>query len=142
MLIILIPLVIFNLIPSLKLLAPFSLFANAITFIALFIIVYYMLSTKKSADIYTEPIDYWGSITTFPLFFGTILFALTSVPVVSTFNFDCTLTLKILAHYKSSTTRNYKRVHQNKCLRSDFLLFVFTSALFFYAVLLPTTGTL
>lgn len=79
MLIILVPLIAFNLIPSLKLLAPFSAVANVLTFVGLGIVVYYLLTNKKS----TAPLDLWGSMATFPLFFGTILFALTAVGVVS-----------------------------------------------------------
>lgn len=80
MLIILVPLIAFNLIPSLKLLAPFSAVANVMTLVGLGIVVYFLLSGEKS----TEPLDLWGSAETFPLFFGTILFALTAVGVVST----------------------------------------------------------
>lgn len=79
MLIILGPLIAFNLIPSLKLLAPFSAVANVLTFVGLAIVVYYLLTNKKS----DAPLDLWGSPATFPLFFGTILFALTAVGVVS-----------------------------------------------------------
>ncbi|XP_014369798.1 proton-coupled amino acid transporter-like protein CG1139 [Papilio machaon] len=78
MLIILMPLIAFNLIPSLKLLAPFSAVANLMTFVGLGIVIYFLLSGEKS----TEPLDLWGSAETFPLFFGTILFALTAVGVV------------------------------------------------------------
>ncbi|XP_068619514.1 proton-coupled amino acid transporter-like protein CG1139 [Battus philenor] len=78
MLIILIPLIGFNLIPSLKLLAPFSALANLMTFVGLGIVIYFLVSGKKSE----EPLDLWGSAETFPLFFGTILFALTAVGVV------------------------------------------------------------
>lgn len=78
MLIILVPLIAFNLIPSLKLLAPFSAVANVLTFVGLGIVVYYLLTNKKS----DAPLDLWGSPSTFPLFFGTILFALTAVGVV------------------------------------------------------------
>lgn len=79
MLIILGPLMAFNLIPSLKLLAPFSALANVMTFVGLGIVVYYLLTEEKSE----KPLDLWGSAETFPLFFGTILFALTAVGVVS-----------------------------------------------------------
>lgn len=79
MLIILLPLILFNLIPSLKLLAPFSAAANLLTFVGLGIVVYYLLTSTKSS----APLDLWGSPSTFPLFFGTILFALTAVGVVS-----------------------------------------------------------
>lgn len=78
MLIILGPLIAFNLIPSLKLLAPFSALANVLTFLGLGIIVYYLITGKKSS----QPLDLWGSMAEFPLFFGTILFALTAVGVV------------------------------------------------------------
>ncbi|KPI91888.1 Proton-coupled amino acid transporter 4 [Papilio xuthus] len=83
MLIILLPLIAFNLIPSLKLLAPFSAVANLMTFVGLGIVIYFLLSGEKS----TEPLDLWGSAETFPLFFGTILFALTAVGV--TYHKDC-----------------------------------------------------
>ncbi|KAJ8737442.1 hypothetical protein PYW08_000037 [Mythimna loreyi] len=78
MLIILGPLIAFNLIPTLKMLAPFSALANVLTFVGLAIVIYYLVSGKKS----DAPLDLWGSPTTFPLFFGTILFALTAVGVV------------------------------------------------------------
>ncbi|XP_053624617.1 proton-coupled amino acid transporter-like protein CG1139 [Plodia interpunctella] len=78
LLFILVPLMGFNLIPSLKMLAPFSMVANVLTVLGLGIIVYYVSSDKKSQ----EPLDLWGSAATFPLFFGTVLFALTAVGVV------------------------------------------------------------
>ncbi|XP_045458657.1 proton-coupled amino acid transporter-like protein CG1139 [Melitaea cinxia] len=81
MLIILGPLIAFNLIPSLKLLAPFSALANLMTFVGLGIVVYYLVIGKKPSARDT-PLDLWGSIETFPLFFGTVLFALTAVGVV------------------------------------------------------------
>ncbi|XP_045783865.1 proton-coupled amino acid transporter-like protein CG1139 [Maniola jurtina] len=81
MLIILGPLIAFNLIPSLKMLAPFSALANVLTFVGLGIVVYYLLAGKKP-EARDEPLDLWGSAETFPLFFGTTLFALTAVGVV------------------------------------------------------------
>ncbi|XP_023937504.2 proton-coupled amino acid transporter-like protein CG1139 [Bicyclus anynana] len=81
MLIILGPLIGFNLIPSLKMLAPFSALANALTFVGLGIVVYYLLAGKKP-EAAEDPLDLWGSADTFPLFFGTVLFALTAVGVV------------------------------------------------------------
>lgn len=89
MLIILLPLIAFNLIPSLKLLAPFSALANVMTFVGLGIVVYYLLSGEKKSD---SPLDLWGSTATFPLFFGTILFALTAVGVVGLFCYYINLT--------------------------------------------------
>lgn len=79
MLIILVPLMAFNLIPNLKYLAPFSLLANVLTLLGLAIVLYTVLAGEKTA----EKLDMWGSVSTFPLFFGTILFALTAVGVVS-----------------------------------------------------------
>jgi hypothetical protein len=79
MVIILVPLIAFNLIPNLKVLAPFSALANVLTFVGLGIVVYYLLAGERSS----EPLDLWGSPHTFPLFFGTVLFALTAVGVVS-----------------------------------------------------------
>ncbi|KAI8430465.1 hypothetical protein MSG28_000731 [Choristoneura fumiferana] len=78
MLIVLGPLIAINCIRNLKKLAPLSTLANLITFVGLAVVVYYLLSgTKSQAEL-----DYWGSFSTFPLFFGTILFALTAVGVV------------------------------------------------------------
>lgn len=81
--ILLVPLVAFNLIPSLKLLAPFSALANVLTLVGLAIVLYYLLGTERPAAASGEQLDMWGSLATFPLFFGTILFALTAVGVVS-----------------------------------------------------------
>lgn len=64
---------------NLKYLAPFSTFANAITMVSFGIICYYL---------FREPIsfkekDAFGSAKEFPLFFGTVLFALEAIGVVS-----------------------------------------------------------
>lgn len=86
--IILAPLVAFNLIPSLKLLAPFSALANVLTFVGLGVIVYYLSAGRREDLLTKQPpleLDLWGSTATFPLFFGTVLFALTAVGVVSTY---------------------------------------------------------
>lgn len=80
MLIVLGPLIAINCIRNLKKLAPLSTVANLITFVGLAVVVYYLLSGTKSQD----ELDLWGSFSKFPLFFGTILFALTAVGVVST----------------------------------------------------------
>lgn len=79
MLIILGPLIAINCIRNLKALAPWSTLANILTLLGLGIIVYYLLAYKKSE----KELDLWGSLSTFPLFFGTTLFALTAVGVVS-----------------------------------------------------------
>ncbi|CAK1554053.1 unnamed protein product [Leptosia nina] len=73
-------LIAFNMIPNLKVLAPFSGVANLATIVSLSIVVYYLLTMERS----TKPLDLWGSFATFPLFFGTIVFALTAVGVVVT----------------------------------------------------------
>ncbi|XP_049885848.1 proton-coupled amino acid transporter-like protein CG1139 [Pectinophora gossypiella] len=78
MLIIMLPLIAANCIRHLKILAPFSNFANFLTLVGLGIVVYYLLTAEKS----TEPLDLFGSLAEFPLFFGTTLFALTAVGVV------------------------------------------------------------
>ncbi|XP_061707880.1 proton-coupled amino acid transporter-like protein CG1139 [Cydia pomonella] len=79
MVIILGPLIAFNCIPNLKILAPFSTLANLITFVGLGIVLYFLLGTEKKSQ---TPLNLWGSFKTYPLFFGTILFALTAVGVV------------------------------------------------------------
>ncbi|KOB73934.1 Amino acid transporter, partial [Operophtera brumata] len=64
------------------LLAPFSALANALILLGLAIIVYYLVGTTGPARPH-EPMNLWGTPITFPLFFGTILFALTAVGVVT-----------------------------------------------------------
>ncbi|XP_050684005.1 proton-coupled amino acid transporter-like protein CG1139 [Leptidea sinapis] len=78
MLMILLPLIMLNMIPNLKLLAPLSGVANIMAALSIIFIAYFLLSGKKS----NQPLDYWGTLPNFPLFFGTIVFALTSVGVV------------------------------------------------------------
>jgi proton-coupled amino acid transporter len=77
--IILLPLIMINLIKKLKFYAPFSTVGNAITMVSFAIIAYY---------IFREPITFEGkhavgSLSEFPLFFGTVLFALEAIYVVS-----------------------------------------------------------
>ena len=64
---------------NLKFLAPFSTIANAITLVSFGIIAYY---------IFKDPITFegkhaFGPVAEFPLFFGTVLFALEAIGVVS-----------------------------------------------------------
>ncbi|XP_055689577.1 proton-coupled amino acid transporter-like protein CG1139 [Lutzomyia longipalpis] len=78
MLIILLPLILINWVRNLKYLAPFSTIANFITLISFGIILYY---------IFREPISFDGLIAVgklrdFPLFFGTVLFALEAIGVI------------------------------------------------------------
>lgn len=79
MVILLMPLILINSIRNLKLLAPFSQFANVITFIGFGIIVYYVVQEM-------EPLGdrrLIGTFYAFPLFVGTTLFAIEAVGVVS-----------------------------------------------------------
>lgn len=64
---------------NLKYLAPFSTIANCVTIVSFGIIAYY---------IFRDPIELEGrravgSLAEFPLFFGTVLFALEAIGVVS-----------------------------------------------------------
>lgn len=79
MLILLIPLILINYIRHLKLLAPFSTFANVITFIGLGIILYYVFEELPPIS----ERNMFGSPRNFALYFGTTLFALEAVGVVS-----------------------------------------------------------
>lgn len=79
MLIVLIPFILINSIRNLKLLAPFSVLANIITFASFGVVLYYLLDDLP--DISERP--GFGRLYTFPLFFGTTLFALEAVGVVS-----------------------------------------------------------
>lgn len=79
MVILLLPLIFVNYIRNLKYLAPCSTIANAIMFAGFAIILYY---------IFREPLTFndrvpVGEVKNFPLFFGTVLFALESIGVVS-----------------------------------------------------------
>lgn len=82
MAIILLPLILVNYIRNLKFLAPFSTLANLLMFTGFAIILYY---------IFREPLTFEGrmpvgKIENFPLFFGTVLFALECIGVVSVKN--------------------------------------------------------
>jgi len=81
MLYILVPLIFLNFIRNLKLLAPFSTLANIITVAGFVITLYYLLRNglKDAGD--RHMVGTWEGI---PLFFGTVLFALEAIGVVST----------------------------------------------------------
>lgn len=64
-----------------KFLAPFSSVANAVTIVSFGIILYYILREPISL----EGREAAGRIGAFPLFFGTVLFALEAIGVVITF---------------------------------------------------------
>ncbi|XP_070155552.1 proton-coupled amino acid transporter-like protein CG1139 isoform X1 [Polyergus mexicanus] len=78
MAILLLPLIFINYIRNLKFLAPFSTIANIIMFAGFAIILYF---------IFREPLTFEnrvtiGEVENFPLFFGTVLFALESIGVI------------------------------------------------------------
>ncbi|XP_017767789.1 PREDICTED: proton-coupled amino acid transporter-like protein CG1139 [Nicrophorus vespilloides] len=77
-LMLLIPFILINSIRNLKLLAPFSTLANVLTFASFGIVLYYIF--QDLPDIKERP--NFGTLYTFPLFFGTTLFALEAVGVV------------------------------------------------------------
>lgn len=80
MLAILIPLILVNWIRNLKFLAPCSTVANFITFVSFGIILYYIFREPLSF----ENREVIGNVENFPLYFGTVLFALEAIGVVST----------------------------------------------------------
>lgn len=78
MVLLLVPLILLICIRNLKLLAPFSSLANGITFVGLGLILYYVFDGIAAPS----ERDAFGSARNFPLFFGTVLFALEAVGVV------------------------------------------------------------
>lgn len=64
---------------NLKFLAPLSTFANFITMISFGLILFYIFETPFKLD----DKQAFGEIKNFPLFFGTVLFALEAIGVVS-----------------------------------------------------------
>ncbi|KAG5677734.1 hypothetical protein PVAND_007465 [Polypedilum vanderplanki] len=77
MLWIFIPMLAINCIKNLKILAPFSTAANAITFVGLGLVLYYVFDDLPSLS--ERPA--FGPIESYPLYFGTVLFALEAVGV-------------------------------------------------------------
>jgi solute carrier family 36 (proton-coupled amino acid transporter) len=78
MAVILIPLILINWVRDLKYLAPFSAVANAVTIASFGIILYYIFRETPTFE-GKEPV---GKLSNFPLFFGTVLFALEAIGVV------------------------------------------------------------
>lgn len=79
MVILLIPLILINWVRNLKYLAPFSSVANVFTFISFGITAYYVFSDLP-------PVSQRAAVGNFkgmPLFFGTVLFAMEAIGVVS-----------------------------------------------------------
>lgn len=79
MVICLLPLVLINYVRNLKYLAPFSSLATIITFIGLAITLYYVFQDLPSIS-ERDPV---GRVEHWPLFFGTVLFSLEAIGVVS-----------------------------------------------------------
>ncbi|CAG9558573.1 unnamed protein product [Danaus chrysippus] len=78
MLWILIPLILINWVRDLKYLAPFSAIANAVTIVSFGIILYYIFRETPTIEGKVPA----GKISDFPLFFGTVLFALEAIGVI------------------------------------------------------------
>lgn len=80
-----VPLVLICWIPNLKLLVPFSTIANLITALSFLIIFYYIFIFDGIPSIENRhPV---GTMKGIPLFFGTVLFAMEAIGVVSSFFF-------------------------------------------------------
>lgn len=73
-----IPLIVLNLIRSLKFLAPFSMIANLFTGAAMCITFYYVFQDLPSVGARPQMAEW----TQLPLFFGTAIFALEGIGVV------------------------------------------------------------
>ncbi|XP_028038468.1 proton-coupled amino acid transporter-like protein CG1139 [Bombyx mandarina] len=78
MLCILLPLILINWVRDLKYLAPFSAVANVVTIVGFGIILYYIFRETPTLE-GKEPV---GRLADFPLFFGTVLFALEAIGVI------------------------------------------------------------
>lgn len=98
MLIILLPLILLNYIKNLKYLAPFSTGANFITLVSFGFILYYIIIDGPTFED-REPV---GEVRYWPLFFGTVLFALEAIGVVSlsciTLNLIHCVTITFIQH--------------------------------------------
>lgn len=79
MFMLLIPLILINWVRNLKYLAPFSTVANVITVVTFGIILYYIFREPLTL----EGRHMTGKLEHYPLFFGTVLFALEAIGVVS-----------------------------------------------------------
>lgn len=90
MLALLLPLILLTWIKNLKLLAPFSTFANVITVVSFGITLYYIIIKGPTF----EGREAVGEIKDFPLYFGTVLFALEAIGVVSKLRFQNFLSIK------------------------------------------------
>lgn len=78
MIALLLPLILINWVRNLKFLAPFSTIANGITFVSFGLILYYIVKDTTTF----EGRQAVGEVQNFPLYFGTVLFALEAIGVV------------------------------------------------------------
>lgn len=79
MAILLLPFILVNWVRNLKFLAPFSTVANILTFVGFGITIYYLFSEEGITLDDKKP---FGKPEEFPLFFGTVLFALEAIGVI------------------------------------------------------------
>lgn len=80
MLILLLPFLLINSVRNLKKLAPFSSLGNFLTVVSFGIIAYYVFSDIPPLS----QREAFAPISVFPLYFGTVLFAMEAIGVVST----------------------------------------------------------
>lgn len=104
MLCILLPLVLINWVRDLKYLAPFSAIANAVTIVSFGIICYYIFKDTPTLDGKVPA----GKLANFPLFFGTVLFALEAIGVVSSFTI---ILLLVVGNAHEYARHNAYRLH-------------------------------
>ncbi|CAB3258851.1 unnamed protein product [Arctia plantaginis] len=78
MLCVLLPLILINYVRDLKYLAPFSAIANVVTITGFAIILYYIFEDVPTLEGKVPA----GKLANFPLFFGTVLFALEAIGVI------------------------------------------------------------
>lgn len=81
MLWILVPLILICWVRNLKLLVPFSTVANVVTMLSFILIFRYIFEDIPSLKL--EKIEPKGTANGIPLFFGTVLFAMEAIGVVS-----------------------------------------------------------
>lgn len=79
---ILIPLILISWIRNLKLLAPFSSIATCLTIVS-FTLIFYYIFREAPSFVDREPV---GTVKSIPLFFGTVLFAMEAIGMVSVQN--------------------------------------------------------
>lgn len=87
-----IPFLLILCLPDLKILAPFSIVANIITLVTFIVVGYYICQNLKNFS----DLPAFGTLFNYPLYFGTTLFALQAVGVVSSNSLISSTTLKFI----------------------------------------------